>query len=581
MSLVSRSTLYRFLAWLGVALAGLWSFYPFIREPGLILFNDWHVHLFWAKSFTEALHQGIWYPRWLAQSNSGYGAPVFIYYAPLPYYTVGLVNLWFNDIGKSLQAVNGIGFIGSGITAYLLFRCYAARLPAALAAMAYATSPELLLYGYALNMPSTVFASLWIPLVFYAIHHLQGWQPYRMAGLAGVYALAIVSHILVGFQIGVIALLWLLLISLNPAERHRLKPIITALALGMLLAALYWLPMYLEKDLIHSEAEMGTGLRSWYTQLFLMAKPQWAAFRYAFPMMNQMNCTLALSLFTLIIAINYLSAPEVKARAKPALVFASFALFMMLPASYGVWWLVEFMQDMEFPWRWQQFFALWSLALWAIFMSNLPHQLQATPHLRKALIGAAIFSTLPLLFSFYYYSLPISSRTLVPYDADDGSNPGRFATESQMTWVLAASRWDPKEYRPMTAGPNWRRVLLEDKTPTLILKTGVGHFYDYTILNHYQSFQANVTETAEIHLKTFYFPSWQATLNSQPVALSPDPETGGIVLSVPPGQYLVELKFVDSPIRTYSRYLSLSTALLMALFLLAYTHRTRKRPALV
>lgn len=561
----------RFFAGLSVALAGLWSFYPFIREPGLILFNDWHVHLFWARHFTEALQQGIWYPRWISQSNSGFGAPIFQYYAPLPYYTAALFNLVFQDIGKSLQAVNGIGFIGSGITAYWLLRCYADRLSATLAAMLYATAPQLLLYGYALNMPSTVFASLWMPLTFLCMLKIQGWQPYRIIALAVVFALTIFSHIIVGFQCGVFILLGLFLFSFQPSARPRILPVLCALALGVLLAAFYLLPSVLLKDLIHSEAELGTGLRSWHTQIFFTARPQWAAFRYAFPMISQYNTTWLLSLLPLLIALRYFYPQTIWQSARVAALWASMAAILMLPLGNGIWILLDFMQDMEFPWRWQQFFALWLLVLWAIFMTALPQQWREQPQQRSALFGAAVFAVLPLLWSFYHYSLPISSRTPVPYSADDNSNPGRFANEQQMQWVLAASRWDPKEYRPMTGGPNWRRVMLNDTTPPLVLKAGKGSFYDYTALNHYQSFQANVAETALLHIKTFYFPAWQATLNGQPVPLTPDPETGGILISIPPGQYLVELNYVDLPANIYSRWLSLITAFLLAsLVLIGY-----------
>ena len=47
----------------------------------------------WVNQFTQTIQQGVWLPRWMPDSNGGYGSPVFVFYSPLVYYATALLQL--------------------------------------------------------------------------------------------------------------------------------------------------------------------------------------------------------------------------------------------------------------------------------------------------------------------------------------------------------------------------------------------------------------------------------------------------------------------------------------------------------
>ena len=53
--------------------------------------DDSLLHMSWVQQFSASLSQGYWLPRWLPDSNGGYGSPVFIFYSPLVYYLTALL----------------------------------------------------------------------------------------------------------------------------------------------------------------------------------------------------------------------------------------------------------------------------------------------------------------------------------------------------------------------------------------------------------------------------------------------------------------------------------------------------------
>ena len=99
-----------------------------IRD-GLNGMTDMRWHITWLQHFSKQLAEGIWYPRWLAGTNYGYGSPTFVFYPPLVYYLGSLLKISGLNIEKSfvnietLKAVHG-GFkaaiIGTGLPLFPL-----------------------------------------------------------------------------------------------------------------------------------------------------------------------------------------------------------------------------------------------------------------------------------------------------------------------------------------------------------------------------------------------------------------------------------------------------------------------------
>src|SRR5215831_19971132 len=55
--------------------------------------DDSILQMSWVNQFTQTIQQGVWLPRWMPDSNGGYGSPIFVFYSPLVYYVTALLQL--------------------------------------------------------------------------------------------------------------------------------------------------------------------------------------------------------------------------------------------------------------------------------------------------------------------------------------------------------------------------------------------------------------------------------------------------------------------------------------------------------
>src|SRR5476649_801257 len=81
-----------FYSGLLVVIVALFLF-PLFRS-GLYQSHDGEVHVARFASYFQAFHDGQLIPRWSGNLNYGYGAPVFIFYYPLPGYLASALHLF-------------------------------------------------------------------------------------------------------------------------------------------------------------------------------------------------------------------------------------------------------------------------------------------------------------------------------------------------------------------------------------------------------------------------------------------------------------------------------------------------------
>jgi hypothetical protein len=86
---------------------------------------------------------------------------------------------------------------------------------------------------------------------------------------------------------------------------------------------------------------------------------------------------------------------------------------------------------------------------------------------------------------------------------------------------------------------------------------------------------ARVRAEGEVRLRfyTYYFPGWRATVDGQPVEISPDPPNGLIGLTLPPGDHYVQLRFGATPVRSLAAVLAVGA--LAAVMVLLWLDRKR------
>lgn len=193
----------------------------------------------WLDQFARELASGHPYPRWLAQSHGGLGAPDFYYYPPVAFYIGALFVFAGLSTYAALIATFLFGYLLSGAATYAWLKNEAPRpLLGALVAMA---APYHALNFYIRGALAEFIATAMLPLVMLGLRRLSRGERGGWAIIAVTYGLLIATHLPLAllasiFLFGPYAL-WL--------TRNRPSTLVAAgaaFAAGIALAAIYLVP---------------------------------------------------------------------------------------------------------------------------------------------------------------------------------------------------------------------------------------------------------------------------------------------------------------------------------------------------
>jgi uncharacterized membrane protein YfhO len=68
-----------------------------------------------------------------------------------------------------------------------------------------------------------------------------------------------------------------------------------------------------------------------------------------------------------------------------------------------------------------------------------------------------------------------------------------------------------------------------------------------------------------VRIATFYYPGWEAMIDGKKSSIAIERGSGAMLIEVPQGVHTLNLTFGDTPLRVFSRYLSVCSFLLMAI----------------
>ncbi len=220
--------------WALALLAALIAMPVLIAHP--LAQDSFWIDYIWAERFTDALQQGVLYPRWLDGSFDGLGAPVFYFYAPLPFYVAGLLGLAGADTYHSVIGAFLVALFGSGVSMHVWLRGRGAAL---LGAALYMAMPYHLFDFARRGALGEFFAAAFLPVIAIGIDRAAGRRGYAVLAIG--YAGLILSHLPTALLASVA------LVAPYALHRCRMQPravlrIAVALLLGIGLAAIYLVP---------------------------------------------------------------------------------------------------------------------------------------------------------------------------------------------------------------------------------------------------------------------------------------------------------------------------------------------------
>lgn len=471
-------------------------------QNALVAFTQW----------SGQLYNGDLYPRWLYGLYNGYGAPMFYYYAPLPFYTESLVHA-ISGFMASPYLVLGLSALimvmTSAFACYFWLRDKFSAPSALLGAAAYTILPyHIVIDLYVRGSLTELYTFTWLPLCLLFIARAVNNKGYSWLWLALSYSALLLCSIPISLAVSPFLLIYCAFEIYEAKRNEGETPSIFGLFFGLLcgfgLAAFYLITAYLMKDYIGAE-KFWNGFYApenwflcWPCEASLMPD-----FMQKISWVVAIEFALALALFVTC----FKSQSTHKSRALFWIIMAVGSVFMMSGASKIFWQVLPLMESIQFPWR---LTIILDLALAYFAALKLPATWKSS---EKEL-------HIPLIFACVLLSYSFNNVMNVSYAASD-------EIKAEIETAITKGKY-LDVYLPKDSDLSLEQVMGNDAP------------IDYTITDGGLSFELPPAEQESITLHQFYFPTWNAILkeSAQELVIKnnngkieiPYPQNGGTVL---------------------------------------------------
>jgi len=580
--------------WLAPILLGLFAYLPILLEPGVINTGDSAFLLVRLHQLVVNLRNGVFPVRWMPDAAYGLGYPFFNFYAALPYYVAGLLNLLGFGYIWSLKLTQILGFVAATVFAYLLARhLWASKAAALLTALAYTYTPFHLIQVYVRgDALSEFYAYALYPLILLALWRLrQKPSLINTTFLSLAYGGLILSHNISALVFSPFVILYALCLAIPPPISNIQYPInrkevraaidfllvaLVGIILGLALSAWFWLPALLEGKWVHLE-RMTSGYLHYSGHFrsadLIQRKILFDYRREASPYaMGTVQAVLALAGAASILiwwtksALRRLNptkqrdaylwsqtGPQSNLRKALDSTFLLLMLagvtFLITPLSRPLWDTIPLLPFVQFPWRLLAVQAL-PLSLIIGHLARLPSG-RAWRGIVAGALGLALLATAML-------DLPVEYLVI-----DEVTREQVALYEYFTAYVGSTSR---NEYQPRWVEPSpfTSAVLLNggQKPPPLAVQ---GELSGTKLLAQRPTEERWLVEIASpqasLAFHTYYFPGWQGYVDGRRVETKPVEGLGYISLTVPQGSHQVVLRLERTPLRALAEGLSLAVAL--------------------
>jgi hypothetical protein len=495
-------------------------------------------HYRFAVPFFDSLQQGNLQPGWLAESNGGYGDPRLRFYPPALYVLLAAIHSVASWYWASITSFVVLSTLG-GLGVYLWTRAYVSPTYATFAAICYAFVPYRLNEIYQASLLAEYFASAVLPFVFAFIVRLcRKSRPIDMAGLAMSYALLVLSNL----PLAVIGSLSALFFAFLQLDKDRLFKQVAVLAvsviLGLGLSAFFWVGMiselsWIKGNDVSSNVYYDYRVNFLFSPAALVNRNTWYA------------NVLALALLAFLAPAVFVIGRKMRKEVKAVLALVLFSFLMATPLSRPLWAVIPKLSQTQFPWRWLAVTSLAASVLvglsfdkWVNVSKTRLRPLTLLPTLLFA--GSLLFVATQIVWDTKYLNK----------QAFDALLPKIHEAASFKDWLPVNARNFielPKMSSKVEAES--RNVEIEAWNPEL------------------RRFEVAAGPSTTARIKTYYYPSWTATVNGNPIVVDSD-ANGVIQINVPEVQSTVEMKFGAPRYANASRTISALCMVLLGILML-------------
>jgi len=553
-----------------------------LTAPGYFIHaHDARHSVYFLQMFDLSMRDGAWYPRWATDMTFGYGYPLWLILAPIPFFVGEAFHLVGFDFVSAVKLVDGVALFFSALTTYLFASRILGKNSALIAALAYVYIPYHLVDLSVRAAQAELVAFAFPPLVFWAFHRLASTGRARYIPIAALaYAGLVLAHIQTAVLFTPIIGLYLLFLFFTTqpqAEGRRTKTEIRisnfefrisnyvsrftlyaslAIALALGIAAVFLLPVALEQKYLTPEPLIGGffSYRSHFLNANQLLSPFWG---YGYAGENGTDqFSLQLGLIpTLLVFVAFFAFAKTRGTVRAHIAFFVTVtlgiVFLMLPAARPLWdRFAGIVAYIQFPWR---LLSITSFALAFLSGAALHALSDDARDLAPVLAVALLFVT-----AHYAYTEPQHTDAVFNYQTQMEFEVKDRELLGDTIWMTGARPQDSPLVAQYVNGETLHKALALDEGATV------------TPLQHGgQSDQVRVDATAptRVVFLTRYFPGWTGSIDNQPTSLEPYGDQGLILLRVPAGSHVVRIQFQDTPPRQIGAMVS-ALSLLVALALI-------------
>lgn len=586
--------------------------WPFLSRSGLPLETDAELHVFRLAELARLVGAGELYPRWAPHFYFGYGYPIFNYYAPLAYY-LGLPIALAPGAGAVLATkfVFVFTFFAGALGIYGFVGDWWGRGAALVAAAAYIFAPYVHYVDPHARGDLAEFLSFGLfPLALWAFSRLLRFgSAGSFLGAVLATALVILSHnlmALVFFAVLSAWVVWQIAIRIRTDRRLGLVvsglsywfetrglSMLLALALGVGVAAFFWLPVALEQDAVNLTSLIGDGGHFDFRNHFLgvdeLLGPtkllDWGATEPEFAL----NLGMAQWLLA-VLGVGGLATGYARHRAH-TLFFALAAIvfiFLMTNSSVDVWRAIPMMPYLQFPWRFlgpaAAMLAVLSGVAVQSLSSCLAEQVQresndadngsAHEFYKGRRVAFSLQQWFPVLFILVLLLQALPLTMVPPWSelAWDTSARAVMVIERQGRWLGTTSTAD---FVPRTVEvlPRPQAAMVDqfiaggelDRVNRATLPQG-AYVESERITPLHSRYHVSAERPFLLRLFLFAFPGWEAQIDGVTVDTTLGRPEGFVVVPVPAGEHVVDVDFLETTERRIAWLLSAAATVMSIAF---------------
>lgn len=523
--------------------------------------------------------------RWVPDMGYGYGFPLFNFYPPLPY----LVGQLFRIIGFSFVDTAKYTFvasiIGSGVTMYFLGKSIFGRIGGIVSAAFYIWAPYHAVDVYVRGAMNESWALVFFPAIFLAAYELirskKKFDKKWVVLLALFYAGLFLSHNLMVLIFTPVFGVWLIIHLWRLKEWKKIPQLLLSGVWAFGMAAFFTLPAVFENKFTQVRSQL-QGYYDYNAHFVSLDQLLFSRFwgygpsvwleedkmsfqiGYAVWLTSLLSALLLISVFVYSLrhkTIGKLIKNKVFISSIFLLSIGWISAFMTHLKSLPIWIAFPQLGYLQFPWRFLTLVVFgMSFAIGAIpiLLALLKEKKDIFTRLLIRIPENLIAGSLIILvvWSSWSYFLPEYGKL------------GKLTDQDKFT----AAAWDLQQtagiydYLPETA----KRAPTGPQTTVADVVLGEAEIIKPSQGTYWSKFSLNVESESTIRVNTFLFPGWRIFANEEEIEpfIPEDEEIGRIHFTIPKGEYLIYVQFMNTPIRTIANiisFVSLSILLLVIL----------------